>query len=331
MAWLVLVVLFGACGGTGAARTEKTDTGAPAAGIATNGHRGRAVAFTVTGPPIAPRAPACATACPLPYTQTGTAEGSFRGAVAGVGAVQLDGQRFTGATTFVFRGTVASCGDGTVVLRRWEEGALGSAAQLFGSWDIAPGFGTGELANVSGGGVIEAATAKNPGEIASTFRGRVVCRGTATGIETLMKPHAGKRVHFDATTAAPPVSAPVCIEAGKCVVPSTQQSQYRGSLDGTEHAAGAGYTTVTKRGAGFAYAATSLALVTGHIEGCGEGMVVVRSRSEFDGEHVTSTWELVPGFGARALTSASGRGSAKGVREADGTYRTTFRGRIRCP
>src|SRR5262245_56343892 len=88
----VLVVFLAGCGSS-AGRAPNTGKEAAAATVATN-NRGVAVTFTVTGPPIAPGAPACATSCPLPYTQTGTADGWFQGVVAGVGAVKLAAPRF---------------------------------------------------------------------------------------------------------------------------------------------------------------------------------------------------------------------------------------------
>jgi hypothetical protein len=325
---LALLVLVVSCGASGGGAT--TSPASPSASMLANPeNQGDEITVALTGPPLVPGTPACASGCPLPYTQTGTTTGSFRGRITGAGAVVLDHGRFAGATTFVFRGAIDSCGVGTLVLRRWEEGTLGTT-DLTGTWEIASGFGTGQLAEVSGSGTIAAGAARAGVEISSTLHGHVACRDDVAPIHPSPKPlHGGRRVRAEATTAPPSLGTPACDTEGACVYPSTQQTHYAGSIDGTGHAAGAGYTTALPGGR-FAYAATALSIITGAIDKCGTGTVVSRSRSEFDGEQLTTTWELVQGFGTGALASARGRGTARGVREADGSYEATFTGKISC-
>jgi hypothetical protein len=328
---IAVALLITACGcGSGHARSK---TVAPVGSRPTSTIGARpdppiSVTFTVIGPPLAILPPACDQMCPLPSSQRGTVTGSLTGQVTGASGTRLDGTRFSGATTFVLRGTVASCGTGTLVLRRYEDGDF-SLATVKGTWDIVRGFGTGALTNVSGAGTLEPGPVFTNTRISSTFRGRISCDGANVGDQASPEPARAVPVHADVTTAPPPVGSPVCDPKGACVVPTTQQARYTGSFAGTERAAGDGFTKPVAGGK-FAYAATSIGVFSGSIAQCGAGSVVVRTRSEFDGENLALRWELVPDFGTEALATARGHGVAHGVRNADGTYTSTLTGNVEC-
>ena len=163
------------------------------------------VAFAITGPPIALQKPECSPGCVVPYTQVGTVTGSLTGEITGAGAVGLDGSRYTGATTFVFRGRVEGCGEGTLALRRREAGDL-SAKTLRGTWDITAGFGTGSLATVAGEGTIAAPeTEPAAGKIASVLHGRVQCDAAKAPTGAQPTTPGAFAATFDARTAPPPV------------------------------------------------------------------------------------------------------------------------------
>jgi hypothetical protein len=328
---IAVALVIAACGcGSGHARTK---TVAPLGSRPTSTIGARpdppiSVTFTVVGPPISILPPACEQ-CPLPSSQRGTVTGSLTGHVTGASGTRLDGTRFTGATTFVLRGTAASCGTGTLVLRRFEDGDVSSLESLTGTWDVVRGFGTGALSNVSGAGTVEPGPVFTNTRISSTFRGRVSCEGASLGNQPSAEPARAVPVHADVTTAPPPVGSPVCDPKGACVVPTTQQARYAGSFAGMERAAGDGFTKPVAGGK-FAYAATSVGVFRGRIAQCGAGSVVVRTRSEFDGENLALRWELVPGFGTAALATTRGHGVAHGVRNDDGTYTSTLTGNVEC-
>jgi hypothetical protein len=325
---LGMVFLLGACA-TSTTHADRPSTTAPRrASTTTTAPPGSEVTFTVAGPAISLQTPGCAAGCPLPYNQTGRVTGSLVGTVTGAGAVVLDGARYGGASTFVFRGTIAGCGSGTVVLRRREDGSL-TAHTVGGSWDIAPGWGSNDLRDVSGIGTI-AAPAADPGagRIASTFHGRVVCHTNASTTPAAPQLANSVPVRFTSTTPTPSVAAPACARPNVCVYPTFQRSTYAGSLRGTERAAGAGFVRTTARG--FAYAATSVAIVDVDVDSCGKGTMAIRAFSEFDGRSVAASWDVVPGSGTGALKTTHGAGTSSGTQSLDGTYHTTLRGALVC-
>jgi hypothetical protein len=301
---------------------------APRSGAAPTPAPAQTVEFTITGPAISLHAPECTSGCALPYTQVGSVTGSLTGTLTGAGAVQLRGSRYTGATTFVFHGHVEGCGRGTATLRRREAGDLETHTVL-GVWDIVAGFGSGTLDTLTGHGTIGAPPGDpGAGKIASTLKGQVACHGSQPASEAPTTTPGAFAVRFEGTTPAPPVAAPTCDHDGHCVYPTVQHTIYRGSIDGTENAAGVG--SVKPLANSFAYAATTVAAITGSIKRCGRGTMIMRSESVFDGRKLTFTWEIATGFGAGRLANIRGSGTGHGVRGADGTYVSTFTGNIAC-
>ena len=288
----------------------------------------RTVEFTIAGPAISLHAPECSSGCALPYAQVGSVTGSLTGTLTGAGAVQLRGSRYTGATTFVFHGRVDGCGQGTATLRRREEGNLETHTVL-GVWDIVAGFGSGDLDTLTGHGTIGPPPADpGVGRIASTLEGQLACHGSQPALETTNATPGAFAVRFEGTTPPPPVAAPTCDHDGNCVYPTVQHTIYRGSVDGAEHAAGVGSVKPLRNS--FAYAATTVAAITGRIQGCGRGTMIMRSESVFDGRKLTLTWEIATGFGAGGLSNIRGSGTGHGVRRADGTYVSILTGKIAC-
>jgi hypothetical protein len=100
-------------------------------------------------------APVCdaAQSCVWPTSLRGTSDGDLRGTAiqAGVGRLSTDPGSSGYAATAVelFRGSVAGCGDGTMVIRSTSE-LVGTT--LTQTWEIVPGFGSGALAAAHGSG-----------------------------------------------------------------------------------------------------------------------------------------------------------------------------------
>ena len=322
---IALVCTAFGCSSRAAPQSTSTTAASPNATVSTP--IDARVAFTVAGPPVALHAPECTPGCAVPYSQHGRATGALTGTVTGAGAVRLLGNTYTGATTFLFRGHVGGCGDGTATIRRREDGDL-VAKTLTGTWDIVPGFGTAQLTNLSGTGTIGPATSAN-GQIASTFRGRVSCARDHVAVGARNASPGSVPVRFRATTSPPPVSVPTCDPERGCVYPTRQHTRYAGSVQGSDIAAGDGMVKAIAGGR-FAYAASALGVMTATIRGCGAGTVVVRTLSEFDGRNLTLVWEIVPTFGTRSLARTRGNGTGRGVRRTDGTYVSTLRGRVTC-
>ena len=154
---IALILVSTGCAGGGASDRPASEGAATTVARSSTSAKadlrpGREVEFAITGPHVQPE---CSPGCVVPYTQVGTVTGSLTGGITGAGAVGLDGSRYTGATTFVFRGRVEGCGEGALALRRREAGDL-RAKTLRGTWDITAGFGTGSLATVAGEGTIAA-------------------------------------------------------------------------------------------------------------------------------------------------------------------------------
>jgi hypothetical protein len=88
--------------------------------------------------------------CVLRGSERGTVTGDLEGmTIVGTSFALNDKARVAISRTDVFRGTVEGCGAGTLVLLGTEYADLDSGE---GSWEIAEGFGTGELAKVTGHG-----------------------------------------------------------------------------------------------------------------------------------------------------------------------------------
>jgi hypothetical protein len=88
--------------------------------------------------------------CVLLGTERITLEGDLTGtAFTGTAAAFGKNQKFVVGRTDVFRGTVAGCGSGTMVIYGTETADVHGGE---GEWRIAEGFGTADLADVTGHG-----------------------------------------------------------------------------------------------------------------------------------------------------------------------------------
>jgi hypothetical protein len=147
---LVLLGLLAACSssadgdatGTAPSSTVVTTTTAP---------EGTPVRWNADAIPGVPKQECNETKqCVLLGTERITLEGDLEGtAFTGTAAAFGKNQRFVVGRTDVFRGTVKGCGSGTMVIYGTETADVRSGA---GEWQIAEGFGTGDLAGVTGHG-----------------------------------------------------------------------------------------------------------------------------------------------------------------------------------
>jgi hypothetical protein len=257
--------------------------------------------------------------------QSARLDGDLQGTLTGAGAVDLDRSRFASAATFVFRGAAGECGSGTAVIHRFEVGAA-SGGEL--RWEIAPGFGSGALTHLTGGGAgtfVESPPTSD--QVASSWSGRISCR------EPLDVPMLDARPSGTAVTAQvhypmPPVGAPAC-DNKDCVFPSTWEPAYTGDWTGGSHAAGTAVLGAPSA-SGVPYTAVAVERFTGSIADCGSGSVLIRSVSEFDGVRATTRWEIVANFASGDLLRTHGRGDASSRREADGAYAGRLRGAVSC-
>ena len=282
-------------------------------------------------PPITIDAPVCdgQKACLYPYRQDAVAAGDVDGSAltAGGAAVPSSGKPNTYATimTSVLTGRFASCGSGTAVVRRVETVDPESGASS-GGWEIVPGYGTGDLAGLTGSGEIVAGTPTSATDQAARFIGDVSCSGNASG--DLLDTSGGSPITSHAKSDVPTLSAPVCDAAQSCLWPTIVRERSDGDLQGTTIQVGAGRLSGDAGSSG--YAATAVELFRGSVTGCGDGTMVVRSTSELAGTTLTQTWEIVPGFGSGTLATARGSGTSTASHNADGTYVGDGEGHITC-
>jgi len=109
--------------------------------------------------------------CVLLGTETGRVSGDLRGTFfRGNAAVFGKKNHFVTGTAGVFRGTVKGCGTGTLVLMGTETADI---HQGTGDWRIADGFGSGDLASVTGHGT-GTGTVSNAG-FHSEWQGTIDC------------------------------------------------------------------------------------------------------------------------------------------------------------
>jgi hypothetical protein len=89
--------------------------------------------------------------CVLLGTERITLRGDVQGtSFTGTAAAFGENQKFVVGRTDVFRGTVKGCGAGTLVIYGTE---IADVHRAEGEWRIAEGFGTGDLAGVTGHGI----------------------------------------------------------------------------------------------------------------------------------------------------------------------------------
>jgi hypothetical protein len=127
---------------------------APSANAGDGGADRHRTNFVIRGPAPALGAPFCDAEqrCLYPGTRATTYEGDWvgTGIAAGAAAANTDA-RFISSQTWLFAGSIEECGSGTLVLSVQETGD-GPSMSGEGTWRIVPGFGTGDLTEVSGRG-----------------------------------------------------------------------------------------------------------------------------------------------------------------------------------
>ncbi len=149
---LVSLVLLAAC--SSSANGDATDT-APSSTIpvstTTPPPEGTTVHWQADAIPGVPKQECNETKqCVLLGTERITLEGDLQGtSFTGTAAAFGKNQKFVVGRTDVFRGTVKGCGSGTLVIYGTETADVHRGA---GEWRIAEGFGTGDLAGVTGHG-----------------------------------------------------------------------------------------------------------------------------------------------------------------------------------
>jgi hypothetical protein len=126
----------------------------PSASAGESGRAKHRTSFLSRGPAPTIGAPFCDAEqhCLYPGTRNATYEGDWVGTGIAVGAAAIgEGAHFGGPVLWLFAGTIEHCGSGTLVYAVIETGDA-AAMSGKGTWQIIEGFGTGDLANVSGRG-----------------------------------------------------------------------------------------------------------------------------------------------------------------------------------
>jgi hypothetical protein len=170
---IALLAVITGCGGDGDASPAGSENGVST----TTAPPGKKIAMEVSFDPSTPLAPVCGPsgACVLPLSRTTPTRitGSFTGGAvsSGAGAPTASGG-YTAVAFQLFTGSVEGCGTGTL---GWTE-VLSSdnVTDVSGTWTIAEGTGTDDLATVSGGGTFEGKV--NPDlSGTATVSGRIEC------------------------------------------------------------------------------------------------------------------------------------------------------------
>jgi hypothetical protein len=143
------------------------------AGARDSGGKKHRTSFTSRGP-----APTLGTSfcdgeqhCVFPGTRTATYEGDWTGTGIAAGAAALgEDANFAGPVLWLFSGTIKNCGTGTLIYAVLETGDA-AAMSGEGTWQIFKGFGTGDLADVSGLGTGAGSVSEG-----SRYKGVIRCR-----------------------------------------------------------------------------------------------------------------------------------------------------------
>jgi hypothetical protein len=176
---IILALVLAGCGSDGDA-----DNAAPAANAAPETTTSTTVAddmldVTVTGKGPLPTfgEKTCAEAgepCIMPTTGSQSWSGDLEGSVISAtgGFADASGVRFVAARIDVFTGTVKGCGTGSFVVVSQE---IVDATEGSGDGEVVAGFGTGDLAKLSGTFEGEGGVAGEGIEV--TWRGTLKCNG----------------------------------------------------------------------------------------------------------------------------------------------------------
>jgi hypothetical protein len=156
---------------TGASSSTTATSSAPT----TTEPPGREIHATATeGAPPKVGEPICDSQqhCMIPLTLTGTYAGDLMGTSVANGAGVLVGSKYAASDTLIYTGSVAGCGTGTMVIIGGGVGSTDGSATS--EWEIADGFGTGDLISVHGTGTTTTATSSD-GTLTATVTARITC------------------------------------------------------------------------------------------------------------------------------------------------------------
>ena len=239
-----------------------------------------------------------------------------------------------GFTLSVLDGEVTGCGSGQFVFFD----AFASHTST-GGWLIIPGFGTRDLASLSGSGVWETLDGVPGGAAAGgTIRGSVTCAGeggSPQGSWFDATPDAGS-VEVDATatfpapttlwetTVSPPgedsATPPIALSDGSVTL------QFDGTWAGD---AATVLAAATRPSADGGFVDAMVMRFTGTVVGCGTGSLIVNVLDRVDGQDAPGfrSWEIIPDLGTGDLVGATGFGTGT-VSAGEGT--STFEGSMSC-
>jgi len=132
--------------------------------------------------------------------------------------------------------------------------------------------------------------------------------------------------HVSWTASGPPlrIGAPSCDVTGHCVYPWTESGTDAGDLLGSHAAAGG----ATADASGHSFGTARISVFTGSVRGCGQGTMSMAVNAVTHPDGTTSeSWHVRDGFGAGALATAAGMGTAT---LAAGSTDAHYSGFIRC-
>jgi hypothetical protein len=261
------------------------------------------------------------------YTGDWTATSTFAS-----GQQSVDGA-YGGFTLSVLDGEVTGCGSGQFLFFD----AFASLTPT-GGWLIIPGFGTQDLASLSGSGVWETLDGVPGGATAGgAIRGSVTCTGEDVSPQRPWfeeTPDAGS-VEVDASAAFPAprtlwettLSAPEgSVEPPIALSDGSVTMQFTGTWAGDAPTV---LATATRPSADGGLVEAMVMRFTGTVDGCGTGSLIVNVLDRVDAQDAPAvrSWEIIPGLGTGDLVGATGLGTGT-VNTGEGT--STFEGSMSC-
>jgi len=261
------------------------------------------------------------------YTGDWTATSTY------VSGRQSADERYAGFTLSVLDGEVTGCGAGQFVF----VDAFASTTST-GGWLIIPGFGTRDLASLSGSGAWETLQGTAGGETAGgAIRGSVTCAGEGVpseGVRFFATAEAGPvkvettvtfptpTITWEATVSSPAASTgtPIVLSDGSVTM------QLAGTWTGDAPTV---LAKATRPSADGGFVEAMVMRFTGTVVGCGTGSLMVTALDRFDAQDAAGirSWEIVPALGTGDLVNATGFGTGT-IHTNEDT--TTFEGSMAC-
>jgi hypothetical protein len=250
----------------------------------------------------------------------------------------------TAASVSLFSGVATDCGTGTAVIAESTNYPSGGDGQ--GVWRVLEGYGTGELARLTGSGTTVRRDGPESGQGEAT--GRISCDGSYSDPDVIEP--SGPPVSFgwsyqSVDNVTDPGGVPWQETNDQSADPATGKlglvhghgtTTYMGDVAGTGRRV---WLAVENPAGWLAHAGTRVELTqfVGTVAGCGEGTMVILGTASFgpgtnnpeDLINADYTWSILPGFGTGALQSASGNGT--GITSENATSGTaTLEGNVAC-